>query len=83
MTINLNKKLKLVFGRVENSVGKGENVNYQHFLLFPQCFQSPLCQGHLESGLYGKGLMEQSCFCMTLKMKAFEYSVEKAENGGN
>ena len=46
-------------------------------------FKSPLCQGHLESGLYGKGLMEQSCFCMTLKMKAFEYSVEKAENGGN
>ena len=22
----------------ENIVGKGENANYQHFLLFPQCF---------------------------------------------
>ena len=22
----------------ENSVGKGENAGYQHFLLFPQCF---------------------------------------------
>ena len=25
--------------RVENIVGKGENAGYQHFLLFPQCFQ--------------------------------------------
>ena len=25
--------------RVENVVGKGENVGYQYFLLFPQCFQ--------------------------------------------
>ena len=24
---------------VENIVGKGENTGYQHFLLFPQCFQ--------------------------------------------
>ena len=28
-----------VFDRVENIVGKGENADYQHFLLFPQCFQ--------------------------------------------
>ena len=29
------------FDRVENIVGKGENANagYQHFLLFPQCFE--------------------------------------------
>ena len=26
-------------GRVENIAGKGENAGYQHFLLFPQCFQ--------------------------------------------
>ena len=25
--------------RVENIVGKGEIVRYEHFLLFPQCFQ--------------------------------------------
>ena len=24
---------------VENIVGKGENSGYQHFLLFPQCFE--------------------------------------------
>ena len=27
-----------VFDRVENTVEKGENAGYQHFLLFPQCF---------------------------------------------
>ena len=35
------KELKVmifVFDRVENIVVKGENVGYQHFLLFPQCF---------------------------------------------
>ena len=34
--------LKLVFRRVENIVGKGENAGYQHFLLFPQYFQKSL-----------------------------------------
>ena len=28
-----------VFDGVENIVGKRENVGYQHFLLFPQCFE--------------------------------------------
>ena len=36
--INVAKKLKFVLGRVEN-MGKGENAGYQHFLLFPRCFQ--------------------------------------------
>ena len=36
--INLNHKLKLDTGRAESIVGKGKNVGYQHFLLFPQCF---------------------------------------------
>ena len=34
MTISL-------FDRIENTVGKGENAGYQHFLLFPQCFPKP------------------------------------------
>ena len=29
-----------VFDKVENIVGKGENAGYQHFLLFPRCFQT-------------------------------------------
>ena len=28
--------------RVENTVGKGEIARYEHFLLFPQCFQKTL-----------------------------------------
>ena len=34
-----------VFGRIENIVEKGENAGYQHFLLFPQCFQQLSVQG--------------------------------------
>ena len=33
--IKVTKKLKFASGRVENIVGKWENVDYQHFLLFP------------------------------------------------
>ena len=32
-------KLKVVLGRVENMVGKGENAGCQDSLLFPQYFQ--------------------------------------------
>ena len=39
MTKQVLQKLKFVIGLVENIVGKGENAVYQHFLLFPQCFQ--------------------------------------------
>ena len=31
--------MKFVLERVENIVEKGENVGYQHFLRFSQCFQ--------------------------------------------
>ena len=36
---------------VENIVGKGENAGYQHFLLFPQCFQKASCPGSLKVGI--------------------------------
>ena len=36
--IKLTKMMIFVFDRVENTVGKGENAGYHHFLLFPQCF---------------------------------------------
>ena len=28
-----------VFDRAENTVEKGENAGYEHFLLYPQCFE--------------------------------------------
>ena len=49
--IKLAEKLKFVLGRVENIVGKGENAGYQHFLLFPQCFQKACILGSLKVGI--------------------------------
>ena len=39
--LTLPKMTVSLFDIVENTVGKGENVVYQHFLLFPQCFPYP------------------------------------------
>ena len=45
-------KLKVfAVGMVENIVGKGENAGYQHFLLFPQCFQKATFSGLLKVGI--------------------------------
>ena len=49
--INVSEKLKYPYGRVENIVGKGENAGYQHFLLFPQCFQKATFSGSLKVGI--------------------------------
>ena len=46
--INVNQKQKFLFGWVENIAGKGENAGYQHFLLFPQCFQKASFSGSLK-----------------------------------
>ena len=45
--INVIYVKNLVLGRAENIVGKGENAGYQHFLLFPQCFQKASLSGSL------------------------------------
>ena len=37
--IKVTEKLKSVLGCLEIIVGKGENAGFQHFLLYPQCFQ--------------------------------------------
>ena len=49
--IYVTEKLIFVLGRVENILGKGENAGYQHFLLFPKCFQKPLSSGSLKVGI--------------------------------
>ena len=46
-----------VLDLVESIVGKGENAGYQHFLLFPQCFQKASSSGSLKVGFCGKGLI--------------------------
>ena len=47
----MNEKFKFGLGSVENIVGKGENAGYQHFLLFPQCFQKPSVSGLFKVGV--------------------------------
>ena len=49
--LNINQKLNFVLERVKNSVGKGENAGYQHFLLFPQCFQKVSFRASLKVGI--------------------------------
>ena len=44
--INVADMMISLSDRIKNIVGKGENAGYQHFLLFPQCFQK-----HSFSGL--------------------------------
>ena len=36
--LNVAEMVTSVIDRIENTVGKGANAGYQHFLLFPQCF---------------------------------------------
>ena len=48
---NVAKIMISVLDRVENSVRKGENAGYQHFLLFPQCFQKPSFSRLLKVGI--------------------------------
>ena len=57
--INVIQKLKFVWGKVENVVGKGANAGYQHFFLFPQYLQKPSFSGSLKVGLFGKSLKAQ------------------------
>ena len=49
--LNVTKNVKVVFHRIENIVGKEETAGYQHFLLFPHCFQ--------------KTFSCKSCHCLT------------------
>ena len=49
--IKVLKMMTIVFNRVENIVGKGENAGFQHFLLLPQCFQKAFYSGSLKVGI--------------------------------
>ena len=46
----MTEKLKFNLEREENMVGKVENPGYQHFLLFPHCFQKASYTGSLKVG---------------------------------
>ena len=44
-------KIRFSLGRSQNILGKGESAAYQHFLLFPQCFQKASFPGLSVKGL--------------------------------
>ena len=48
---NVAKMAIFVCDKEENIVGKGENADNQHFLLFPRCFQKLTLLGSLEFGI--------------------------------
>ena len=49
--LNVAKMTIFLFERAVNTVGKGENAGYQHFLLFPQCFPKASSSGLLKVGI--------------------------------
>ena len=42
---------KFVLDMIENIVRKEENAGYQHFLLFPQCFEKVFSPKRLNVGI--------------------------------
>ena len=54
---NVTQNLNFLLERVENILGKGENAGYQHFLLFPKCFQKASFSRVVKSRDSGKKLI--------------------------
>ena len=49
---NVAQMMHFFFDRIENFVKKGENADYQHFLLFPpQCFQKTYSRRSVKVGI--------------------------------
>ena len=42
---NRDSKIEVCFKKAKRIVGKGENTGYQHFLLFPKCFEKASSSG--------------------------------------
>ena len=49
--IDVVKMMISLLERVKNTVGKGENAGYQHFLRFLQCFPKPSSLWSLKVGI--------------------------------
>ena len=49
--LNVAKMVISLFDGIENTVDKGENADYQHFLLFPPCFPKPFSLRSLKVGI--------------------------------
>ena len=52
--INVTQKLKFVYGKIVNIVGKGEIADNQYLLILPQCFRKFSFSGLLSQNGVGK-----------------------------
>ena len=74
--INVSQKLKFSFKRVEKNAGKRENVGYQHFLLFLQCFQKAFFTELLKVGTMRKKVNTPPCILMSRKTSLYNKSIK-------
>ena len=65
----MTQKLKSVLERVENIVGKGENAGYQHFLLFPWCFQKFTYTASLKVAIVWQSVIKDKFNLMPSELK--------------
>ena len=76
--INVAQMMISVFHRVENILGKGENAGYQHFLLFPQCFQKASFLGSLKVRImWQRVYMKFHKFAQDKKKMKFNFILHK------
>ena len=71
---NVTPVTNFVLRRVENIVGKGENAGYQHFLLFPQCFQKASLSGLLRVGEELRKLESAGFYSLKVKFRRWKYT---------
>ena len=64
-----------VFDRVENIVGREENAGYQHFLIFPQCFQNASFPG-ASKGVIVWEWVKDLCMCISQSTSWFSWMLE-------
>ena len=64
--LNVYPKLTFALGRIENIVGKGENAGYEHFFLFPKCFQKDSSSGSVKVGIVWYRVKLHSSCCLQL-----------------
>ena len=58
--LNIDKITISLADGVENTEDKGENAEYQHFLLFAQCLPKPSSLGSLKVGIMWKRVNQES-----------------------
>ena len=74
--INVTQMIISVFDREENIVGKGENTGYQHFLLFPQCFETASFPDTSKGVIVWEWVKIKNPSSLCYKLKRFHYAMK-------